>query len=342
MSTNPTITAYFKARFTTEGCRASRSDSFMIAVTLTGGLRSDKRGLRLVGSKFEMFRHLSTHPRRNNGLSVLAGMISLCDMQQHPTELLIEIMARLSDLKENAVHHREQPGPAKTKWPDKERKDCAERLREGLEWLDKLRLQTTSHHWQQLAQEILHLPPQSALTLAESVRRNLELELKTQRFFVLNPDDNRFYDNRELAGDRFRNNWPNANTELTEAGNCFALDRHTACVCHLMRSLEYALKAFEAELKITPPTAGYANTWGKIIARIEGKRFNPGTKTVTADWVKNAEFYDTLLSYFSAAKSACRDKTFHVEASYGRDSSKKMLDCVVAVLAKSAEHLREI
>jgi hypothetical protein len=180
------------------------------------------------------------------------------------------------------------------------------------------------------------LPILSIITQADYVRELLEQELKKRQFFVLDVNGG-YYDNPLLAGAPFRDNWPTANKELVEAGNCFAVDRYTACVCHLMRALEYALKAFENELKITAPARGPENTWGKIIGRIEQKKKQP-----SPEWMAKAGFNDNCLTFFCAVKSACRDKTFHVESSYDKGSASSLFSCTVAVLSEISKELKEI
>ena len=62
-------------------------------------------------------------------------------------------------------------------------------------------------------------------------------------FLYLPGDKLAYYQKAELFGDTFKFNFPTANTEVIEAGNCFAFGRNTACVFHLMRALEVVLKS---------------------------------------------------------------------------------------------------
>jgi hypothetical protein len=214
-------------------------------------------------------------------------------------------------------------------------------LRETLPWLEELSLGTTKGLLEQLAADLPHLDIRTVLGKLNQIETVLEYELKARMFFVLDVSDTGRYNNLLLAGERFKDNWPRSNGELIEAGNCFSVACYTGCVCHLMRSLEYALRAFEAALKITAPPPGPGNTWGNILGRIEVKKGKGNTKP-SPEWIADAAFYDDCLSFFWAVKSACRDKTFHVESSYDKSSAKPLFDCTVAILSKISEHLNEI
>jgi hypothetical protein len=259
-------------------------------------------------------------------------------MHQYTTDRLVHIMARIGSLKEAAVHHRERG----YSWPNDGRRKAQAWIREALPWMEELHLGTSKLLFEQLAQDLEHLDIQTVLGKANQIQTVLQDELQKRTFLVLDIETERFYSNQLLAGEKFKENWPKANAELIEAGNCFALNRYTGCVCHLMRSLEYALKSIEAELRITPPPPGPGNTWGSIIQRIEVKKGRRGSTNPSAEWAANANFYDNCLTFFCAIKSACRDKTFHVEATYDKAGAQHLFDCTVAVLSKISEQLGEI
>ncbi len=55
-------------------------------------------------------------------------------------------------------------------------------------------------------------------------------------------DTVQLYEQEKLFGDNVYNNFPEARRDIAEAGNCYALDRHTASVFHIMRAVEFAAK----------------------------------------------------------------------------------------------------
>ena len=53
-----------------------------------------------------------------------------------------------------------------------------------------------------------------------------------------------FYLAHSLFGGKVDSAFPSAHHDIGEAGTCYATDRNTACVMHLMRVLELGLSAF--------------------------------------------------------------------------------------------------
>jgi len=66
--------------------------------------------------------------------------------------------------------------------------------------------------------------------------------------------------------------FPSARSEIVEANTCFAMERHTACVFHLMRAMEHGYRALAIKLGVKKPkTALEYDTWGQLLAQIEQK-----------------------------------------------------------------------
>lgn len=261
-------------------------------------------------------------------------------MQAYQTEKLVHVFAALSGAKENAVSHQ-----GKSNWPLGRRKETGGCLRNVLPILDQLNLRIAKQQVEQFAGEMELLPIENVIATSDNIRSILEQELMQRKFFVLNVDHGKYYNNPSLAGDNFKDRFPKANVELIEAGNCFALDRYTACVCHLMRSLEYGLKALDADLKINwKPGEVDRQTWGQIIRKIESEKEMPDHKpkiVCSPAWEKKPEFYGSCLSVLSSIKSAYRDTTFHVALSYDEPSAHHIFEMTKGFLRQVAEELNE-
>jgi len=187
--------------------------------------------------------------------------------------------------------------------------------------------------------------------LAEFTPKNihdklLELETRFQdeieniKFFWVNPELIRYYDNTELAGSDFKEKFPRGNGELIEAGNCLALGRYTACVFHLMRSLEIALIALESTLAIARPHRGQERTWGKTLERI-GNKIDEYDRLPPANWASDQTFYKQVRALLNAIKSPYRDSTMHVESSYDEAGAQSVFNVSVEALKHIATKLRE-
>jgi hypothetical protein len=173
-------------------------------------------------------------------------LLSFWDMHEYSTSLLVHVFARLDFVKEHAVFFKTK----KLDWPWANRQRCQSELSDALPWLETLGLTTTRGFFDGFAREVLTMDIEGARHKADAIREVLKVELEGRKFFVLNQDNLRYYNNTQLAGEQFKDNWPKANAELIEAGNCLAFERHTACVCHVMRALEFVFQALENKLLI--------------------------------------------------------------------------------------------
>jgi hypothetical protein len=123
-----------------------------------------------------------------------------------------------------------------------------------------------------------------------------------------------FYNRTDLFGDEFKQKFPVANAEITEAGNCLAFDRFTGCVFHLMRSLEIALRVLFSALNLPPITSAGARNWNGLLKEIRAKL--DMDKSIP-EW----EFYDGAYAFLAAAKNPMRNSTMHVDVTYSDEDS---------------------
>lgn len=120
--------------------------------------------------------------------------------------------------------------------------------------------------------------------------------------------------------------FPTANKDLSEAALCYAFERNTACVFHLMRALEIALKAFaeklgaEFELK----------NWGSILSSI-GQRLDKSRNSEDAE----------ILVHLRNIKNAWRNSTMHVERDYDAEQTSEILRTTKNLMLHVAKRLQQ-
>ena len=97
---------------------------------------------------------------------------------------------------------------------------------------------------------------------------HLQDELKAQHFFHVAEQDVRFYGRKALFGEVIAKRFKEAACDIEQAGNCLALGQPTACVFHLMRAMEVAVRQLSKRLKvtITPQT-----TWRQMTNNMDPK-----------------------------------------------------------------------
>lgn len=177
----------------------------------------------------------------------------------------------------------------------------------------------------------------------DDIDMQLARELKSVKALVLSPSEQRLYAPQEHhfgheVFDKFRTT---AADEISNAGKCLALDLPTACVFHLMRTMEVALEAIRLCLgvQISKPQD---KTWGGILnlyRKEEESRKNPQHPR---QWQGNdANFFHGLHATLVSVKDVTRDKTMHVENVYNQEQAQLVFDNVKAFMKKVASRMDE-
>lgn len=144
-------------------------------------------------------------------------------------------------------------------------------------------------------------------------------ELDGRKIFAMTPQYAHYHSPEEpLFGQRVFAAFPDANNDIAEAGKCLALGCGTACVMHLMRALEVALKAVAKEFGIEDK-----NDWGTYLREIEKelKAHETAGKKRSAD----EQFYADASAQLGNLKVAYRNPTMHVGSDYSEDRAEEIL-----------------
>lgn len=133
--------------------------------------------------------------------------------------------------------------------------------------------------------------------------------------------------------------FPAANYDVEEAGRCLALNRWTAVVLHLMRALEPALAALEADLETAVPKEQWHNKIDQIEVSIEllKERKHP-TKVATKEEIK---WYSDAATHFRYIKDAWRNHAAHGKDRYDEERARRIYDNVRSFMVSLAERLSE-
>lgn len=150
-----------------------------------------------------------------------------------------------------------------------------------------------------------------------------------------------FFEKTELFGALFKKQFPAANGEVIEAGNCFALGRYTACVFHLMRATEKGVLALFSALQL-PPLSQPTWSWGSVLRQIdeEIKRRN---KTMASDptWIADKEFFEQAYAFLHSVKNPIRNSTMHVASTYDEAGAENVFNAIKSFLSHLAAKLKE-
>ncbi len=157
------------------------------------------------------------------------------------------------------------------------------------------------------------------------LKDRLEIELKTRFFLVIMPGGReKYYNSSEsIFGKDVANKFPELVEDISEAGNCFALDRYTACVFHLMRVMEKSVQKFAAKVDILPSDT-YDEKWQTILNTIRGKINSLYPKHSDPTRIK----YESIVAHLETIKIAWRNPTMHPKITYTEEEAKALLDAV--------------
>jgi len=165
--------------------------------------------------------------------------------------------------------------------------------------LKRFRTALKSEAFEQIAQRCDHL------------RNRVLDELANEFYFQVDRQEVQFYGHTELFGEAVAKKFKRAAADIENAGNCLALQQPTACVFHLMRAMEIAVRQLGRRLKVTimPQT-----TWRQMTGQMDLiiKKM-PAATDAQKGKRNNLEAASINLHHVG---SALRNNTMHPAASY--------------------------
>jgi hypothetical protein len=148
----------------------------------------------------------------------------------------------------------------------------------------------------------------------------------------------------DIFGEIVSKAFKNAIPDIKYAGNCYVIGLNTACVFHLMRVVEYALRALARERKVTLPQGKpleYA-TWHRIITEISDKANEIDKKAIAGPEKDEAlSFYRGLVGEFSAFKDVYRNHVMHTRIIYQGYEAEKIIIKVKEFMERLSKHISE-
>ncbi|MGO8801713.1 hypothetical protein [Candidatus Binatus sp.] len=168
---------------------------------------------------------------------------------------------------------------------------------------------------------------------AEETVNILRHELSTILLLGVDPDKEKYFKEIQPFGAVVASAFPQAATDIEEAAKCFALDRGTATVFHLMRVMEEGLKALAKLLGIP-----YAPSWESYISQISDK-IETKHKKKGVKWKKDEPFFKEILGTLVAVKIAWRNPTMHIVRTYQPDEAEDVFRAVRTFMQKLADRI---
>jgi hypothetical protein len=154
----------------------------------------------------------------------------------------------------------------------------------------------------------------------ENLRKTVNWEMEDRLFMFIPPERAKFYDQYQSFGVDVDSKFPDTQFDVYEAGNCYSAGRWTACVFHLMRTLEVGLIAFG---NLFPAVSCKKENWQQIIQNIEAEiRKIPQLAVKPLDWKGQLESYSQIANNFMFFKDAWRNYTAHARGKYTEEEAQ--------------------
>jgi hypothetical protein len=159
-------------------------------------------------------------------------------------------------------------------------------------------------------------------------------------------------DNPKLFGTAVYDAFPSARSDIKEAGNCLAADCNTAAVFHLMRAVEWGLRALCVHLGLSKTKrtqkgkASYTplsfSEWEAMLNQLNARVDAKLAKTKRGSTKQELqEFYYPMLQDIRAIRDAWRVHVMHTRRDYSGPEAAAILDRVKRLMTALAEKVSE-
>jgi hypothetical protein len=144
----------------------------------------------------------------------------------------------------------------------------------------------------------------------------IKRDLFARTFIHIPPGADEYLNREALFGPLVNEKFPKAVDDIREAGSCYATGNYTASVFHLMRAVEYGLRALAKKLKVKLPKPVDLTEWGGLLAAIEVeiKKIELSPRTHKRD--RDLEFFHGAAAQFRHFKNAWRNHVMHTRSMY--------------------------
>lgn len=224
--------------------------------------------------------------------------------------------------------------------PEEFKKPTASLLSSHKIWLTECGLSVTASLASKLAAELSRMTftPEMLYQRLLAIEAAFQTEFGSHLFLHLDQSKKNFYHNVAPFGAEVFKRFPGATFDIDEAGRCYALERPTACVLHLMRVLEVGLSVLAQSLRLrfNEPTWNLVlNTIEKKIKIIEQRKRKP------KDWKSRRQFYSEVATDFRFLKDAWRNYAMHARQKYSMKEARNIYNHVDSFMQHLALKLKE-
>jgi hypothetical protein len=191
-------------------------------------------------------------------------------------------------------------------------------------------------------------------TAARQIRHCLTAQLRKRQFLYVSQDNGGYVDQRAIFGEDVNRAFPSAAFDIRESGNCLAAECSTAAMFHLMRAVEWALRALCVDLgfrrvrrknkktgKVTYTPLGWSD-WETLLNQLKCRvtEVIAGTKRGPKKQLYQ-EFYYPALQDIEGMKDAWRNHVMHTRREYTPGDAQAVFGYVRRLMTNLASRISE-
>jgi len=170
----------------------------------------------------------------------------------------------------------------------------------------------------------------------------LRRELALTKIFCIETNKSAYFElNLGSFSHQFKTAFVSTIFEVDEAGKCYTLGRATACVFHLMRTMEIGIRAVARSLSIPDPIKDAERNWGKILEKIKTEIDRRSAAKPPLWNGHDKVFFSETYASLDAVRVAWRNPTMHVENKYTEDEAEHIFIAVRGFMKKLCSRMDE-
>ncbi|MGA7563059.1 MAG: hypothetical protein WBW55_07655 [Desulfobaccales bacterium] len=173
----------------------------------------------------------------------------------------------------------------------------------------------------------------------EYLARTIIAELKSRTLFYIWSHRLPYYKGENLLTKETLESFPSVNWDMEEAGKCFATERFTAAVHHLMQVAEYGLISFAEFCEIPEKQRSNWNTALNQIDKGMREKTIPNLLNMTKD---DEQYYTEVASWLRNVKTAWRNPVSHIPIIYDEAKALELFGAVKSLMHHLSKRFKEV
>ncbi len=171
----------------------------------------------------------------------------------------------------------------------------------------------------------------------------INAELKSKMLFFILAHRVPYYKGENLLNEQTLIAFPSVKWDMEEAGKCFATERFTAAVHHLMRVAEYGLVAFADFCGV--PDKERAN-WNKALNQIDKAiqskaKGTPIPSNLVNMTKEDEQYYTESASWLRNVKTAYRNPVSHIPKVYDEPKTLELFHAIKSLMNHLSKRFKE-